>query len=243
MNKDKEIVQKLKNELYENDSHIEKLNIELKSEKEKSEKLKVDLNFVLQKNNSLNENISQVENLFLSETKKYESEVIGLKQLLDNNCNALTELENKFLKITIENENYKKKIKDINIDLINNLREVDIKKSIINDLESINAKLNKNIKDLTDKINDYKCSGCNNNNIEDNLLFVKQKDELNNVKKSNLYLTEQIEIIRRRNKYLDDEISRMNHEVFDYQTIINTMKNSKYNNSVKKKNKCCCVIN
>ena len=71
-------------------------------------------------------------------------------------------------------------------------------------------------------------------------MFVKQKDELDNVKKSNLYLTEQIEIIRRRNKYLDDEISKMNHEIFDYQTIINTMKNS---HCKKKENKyCCCVI-
>jgi hypothetical protein len=36
MNKDKELIQKLKTELYENDSYIEKINSDLKSEKEKS---------------------------------------------------------------------------------------------------------------------------------------------------------------------------------------------------------------
>ena len=37
MNKDKELIQKLKNELYENDSYIGDLNSKLNSEKEKSE--------------------------------------------------------------------------------------------------------------------------------------------------------------------------------------------------------------
>ena len=241
MNKDKELIQKLKTELYENDSYIEKLNSDLKSEKEKSENLNAKINFFLQKNNSLSENISEVENLFISETKKYESEVKTLKQSLDNNLKTLKELEEKCCEITNDNENYKNKINILNIDVINYLHKIENKNSIIGNLELSNIKLNKNIKELSDKIKDISISDDNNTkNIENNLLFVKQKDELDNVKKSNLYVTEQIEIIRRRNKYLDDEISKMNHEIFDYQTIINTMKNS---HCKKKENKyCCCFI-
>ena len=245
MNKDKELIQKLKNELYENDSYIGDLNSKLNSEKEKSENLSAKINFVLQKNNSLNESISQLENLFSTEIKKHELEVNILRKSLDNNSNLSKESDYILNDITIKNENCKKEINILKIETINFLHDIENKNSIISDLESTNIKLYENIKELTNKINEIdKCCNEKNNNIEDNLLYIKQKDDLEKIKKSNLYLTEQIEIFRKRNKYLDDEISKMNHEIFDYQTIMNTMRNCQSNYNKKKENNkyCCCII-
>ena len=74
--------------------------------------------------------------------------------LAKNNLKTLKELEEKCCEITNDNENYKNKINILNIDVINYLHKIENKNSIIGNLELSNIKLNKNIKELSDKIND-----------------------------------------------------------------------------------------
>jgi chromosome segregation ATPase len=235
------LVQKLKNELYESDSYIEKLNLQIQNETLNSDKLRKELNILMEKNNSLAEYISESQTKFSEEIIKYKNEISNLNKKIEFKLHISNENDEKMKKVLEGYENCKTELNLMNINMINYQQEIQHKNSIIHELEKTNVILSENINHLSEEIKNINSNDKNvNNNFSNEIQIAEKTEELENVTNKNIFLIEEIDQLKKRNSYLDFEISRVNHINFELQTCINTIKNSKHD--IKTDDKYCCCV-
>ncbi len=230
MEKKNQVIQKLKNELYESDSYIENLNMKIKNETENLDKLRKEFDILLEKYNSLSNYNLESEQKFSEDVIKYQTEISELNKQLELK-NIIEKKSNKILDMY---EKCKTEINLMNINVINFQKEIEHKNIVINELERANIKLYENINLLSEM---------NLKSDENSLEGEIKIEEFENMFNENKLLKEEIEQLKKRNNYLDSEMSKLNHANFKLQTCINTIKNSKTSFSINnnKDDYCCCT--